>query len=483
MPNRHDTSGYRKITQKPLEKPVDRESLEVFYLHHLYQLSTRLTSCKNQLEICQFVIEACINYLDFDRAGILVIEPDGVTMRGTWGTDEHGQLRCEQDLTAPIDENFFQIIDEKEGKGQVIVWEDVDIVEFRDSNQLKDSEDSLHNVGKGWNAAYAFWYDDQPIGWIAADNLLKGRPFTPVQQQIFRMLGDIVGEEIRRHDQLQNINHLNQQLTNKIQTLEQTLEKLDNTEEKLSHSERMATLGNMVAGFTHDLKTPLGICITASSALSEQKNHMEAVFQSGKLTRSKFDEFMQEVDEVGDLLNRNLARSSELINVFKEVAVDQLKDSLREINAGDYIQDIVKSLKSELKRNKSSVNYHIDGQIVFSTNPGALSQVVINLVNNALNHGFIEGVPGQIDIYMSKLENMLCIDIADNGQGISKEHLPLVLNRFFTTREHLGGTGLGLDNVFLLMTEKLNGAVFINSIPQKGSCFSLVLNPLDVNNQ
>ncbi|MCP4324042.1 MAG: GGDEF domain-containing protein [Psychromonas sp.] len=217
-----DPSKYHTIASKPLTKSIDKkESLEVYYLYSMYELSLKSHEAESIHEFCRLVISMALEQLDFERIGILLLSDDLSTMQGTWGTDALGNIIDESHNTAPITDELIPIFEQVQDKGQIVVWQHTDIFDFDQNNS-----GSIEKLGKGWNAAFAFWMEDRPIGWIAADNMLKQKEFTPLQQQIFRMLGDLVGEFIRNQRQNQKINSLNYDLLEEREHLQELNQKL-----------------------------------------------------------------------------------------------------------------------------------------------------------------------------------------------------------------------------------------------------------------
>ena len=215
-------STYHTIASKPLSTAVTKEeSLEVFYLYAMYELSIRAHHINSIHDFCKLVVFTAIDKLDFDRIGILLLNDDLTMMRGTWGVDVHGEVIDESSFSAPITDELVPILDQVRDRGQIIVWQDTDIVDF------DTQHGGIKQYGKGWNAGYAFWInDDHPIGWVAADNVRHQQPFSSLHQQLFRMLGDLVGDFIRNQTQQQKINSLNQQLQKEQQQLTELNEQL-----------------------------------------------------------------------------------------------------------------------------------------------------------------------------------------------------------------------------------------------------------------
>ncbi|WP_119396389.1 sensor domain-containing diguanylate cyclase [Salinibius halmophilus] len=199
---------FRTITMKPLKKPPSKEDgLEVYYLHELYLASLAAYDETDFYDMAQHIVRLAVNKLDFDRFGVLLYDDVTETIHGTWGTDARGNIVDESTCHTPATEKLSPIVKEVRDRGQIVVWEDTPIVEFSETEEAQ-----IEVIGQGWNAAYAFWYAGKPVGWIAADNALQHGPFDSIHQQLFRMMGDLLGESFRQIKQNNEITQLNQKL-------------------------------------------------------------------------------------------------------------------------------------------------------------------------------------------------------------------------------------------------------------------------------
>lgn len=203
-----DDDLFRTITIKPLQKPPAKsDGIEVYYLYELYLASLAAYDEVDFYDLAKQVVKLAIEKLDFERLGVLLYDHSTETIHGTWGTDTQGRLIDESNHHTPATEKLRPIVDEVADRGQIVVWQDTPIVEF---SQTDDAE--IEIIGRGWNAAYAFWFGGQPVGWIAADNALHHTAFDSIHQQLFRMMGDLLGEGFRQIKQNGEIYQLNQKL-------------------------------------------------------------------------------------------------------------------------------------------------------------------------------------------------------------------------------------------------------------------------------
>lgn len=270
---------------------------------------------------------------------------------------------------------------------------------------------------------------------------------------------------------------MEQTLRDSNQRLESSLDHLKQTQQQLVESEKMASLGGLVAGITHDVNTPIGISVTASSFLREKLDELEAALNNKQLTQPQLEKFIAEGRESVQLLDNNLERASELITSFKQVAVDQASDAIRDINLRRYIQDLIQSLQPRLKKTKHQIHLSCPDNLMIRCPAGAISQIFTNLIINSLVHGF-EGVSNgnmwiNVDLDYDREHDRLNITYQDDGVGISQQQLEHLFDPFFTTKRDDGGSGLGTHIVRNLVVQTLQGEISASSQPGKGLTYTL----------
>jgi len=254
---------------------------------------------------------------------------------------------------------------------------------------------------------------------------------------------------------------------------EQSLEKLMLTQKSLVESEKMAALGGLVAGIAHEINTPVGVGITAATHLQEKLNDLAMEYKAGTMKRSALEKFFEVSAETLEITMTNLTRAAELITSFKQVAVDQSSEDRRTFNFKKYLNDVLISLKHEYKRTRHKVEVTGPDDIVIDSFPGALSQVITNLLMNSLIHAFDRDDEGLIRFDISMDGGMVKLLYSDNGKGIPPENLPRIFEPFFTTKRGKGGSGLGMHIVYNLVNSKLNGSILCSSTIGKGTEFTI----------
>jgi len=253
--------------------------------------------------------------------------------------------------------------------------------------------------------------------------------------------------------------------------LRSTLERLTIAQRQLFESEKLASLGGLVAGIAHEINTPLGIGVTAASHLQEEAARMSRLIESGDLRTEDLDEFRYTARESSDMILRNLQRADRLVKSFKQVAVDQSSEARRVVDLGTCLNEILTTLGPSLKKTPHRVELDCPPGLIIETAPGALYQIITNLVMNSLTHGFEGGRAGGIRIGVAWQEHVVSIDYRDDGRGMDDAVRARIFEPFFTTRRGQGGSGLGMHIVYSLVTQVLEGSIDCESTPGIGTRF------------
>ena len=256
------------------------------------------------------------------------------------------------------------------------------------------------------------------------------------------------------------------------QRLESSLNHLRETQQQLIESEKMASLGGLVAGITHDVNTPIGISVTAASYLREKLDSLDSALTNKELTQQQLQKFIEEGRESLSLLDNNLHRASDLISSFKQVAVDQASDAIRDINVKRYIEELIQSLQPHLKKSSHKIELNCADDLFIRCPAGALSQIFTNLILNSLRHAFDGIEQGTMIIDIELRDSELHVVYKDDGNGLSEDALTKLFNPFFTTKLNDGGSGLGTHIVRNLVTQTLQGDIDATSQPGEGLTYT-----------
>ncbi|MFK5892552.1 MAG: PAS domain-containing sensor histidine kinase [Pseudomonadota bacterium] len=262
-----------------------------------------------------------------------------------------------------------------------------------------------------------------------------------------------------------------QLLLKKNLQIQQSIEQLQSTQDQLIESEKMASLGGLVAGIAHEINTPVGVCITAASSLEQDIHVLNELISDGRLSKRLLMDFSEDSNESLRIILNNLSRAAELIRSFKQVAVDQSSDEKREFVLEDYLHEIILNLRPKLKKTEHKIEIICNKNIKVNSYPGAFSQVFTNLIMNSLIHAYDKGVWGIVSIEIKQQNNQLHIHYQDDGKGMTEEVISKIFDPFFTTQRGQGGSGLGMNVTYNLITSRLHGTIKCHSTPGLGTSF------------
>jgi PAS domain S-box-containing protein len=301
---------------------------------------------------------------------------------------------------------------------------------------------------------------------------------TPDGTLVLSSVIDITERKLAESAMLALNQSLEQQVTETARTnreLGVAMERLKDTQAQLVQAEKLASLGALVAGVAHEINTPVGVGVTAASALQSRAVHLRELLQTDSLRKSDLDRFVAVADESTQIILRNLQRAASLIHSFKQVAVDQSSGERRRFALKGYIDEVLLSLRPRLKATSHAVEVECAEDVMLDSYPGAIAQILTNLVTNSLIHGFDGLQNGHVRIAILPKGDRLTLKYSDDGRGIPAEHLSRVFDPFFTTKRGIGGSGLGLHIVYNLVTQLLGGTIQVISAPGQGASFLISL--------
>ncbi len=255
--------------------------------------------------------------------------------------------------------------------------------------------------------------------------------------------------------------------------LNRSLIELKETQELLVESEKLAALGNIVAGIAHELNTPIGIIITAFSYLKENIESLNESYSNNKISKKAIDSFFQSVGSGNDLIDNNLKRTVELLDRFKLISTNYDLENRRDFLLYGHIAELISSNEKTIKSNNINVVINISENLKIHSYPGIFSQILTNLLENSIIHGLINRDNGVITISAEQIKNNLILTYKDNGKGCLIEDLADIYSPFFTTMRKTGHSGLGLTIVYNLLKHKLKGT--IEAVNNSGLEFKIVI--------
>ena len=276
------------------------------------------------------------------------------------------------------------------------------------------------------------------------------------------------------------------QSSNDLKLANETLElkvkdrtnELIEAQQQLIMSEKMASLGQLVAGVAHEINTPLGNSITALSYSGEAMQSLRTSFEANTLTSSEFKESIQDIDSSMELIEINLRKAKDLVQTFKRVAVNQSVEELIVFSVLEQIEEVLKTLEPTLKKNNVNINIDVDEEIIVKSYPGSFYHIISNLIMNSLIHAFPDK-EGNIDITVKLdgegAEERLKMEFKDDGIGMAEETCSKIFDPFYTTRRGSGGTGLGMYMTYNIVTQRLGGSIEVESELDVGTLFHICL--------
>ena len=258
------------------------------------------------------------------------------------------------------------------------------------------------------------------------------------------------------------------------QELLSTLEKLHQFQGQLVETEKMASLGEMVAGIAHEINTPVGLGVTASTLLNDRLIEIKNAFEDKSLKSSQLKKFLTQGEENIGIIYRNLDRAAKLISSFKRVAVDQSSIENLPLNFKTLLDEVTLTLQSKLNEHQVKLAIDCPEDLIIESKASSINQVFVNLILNSIIHGFEDKLDGEINISVLYLSGQLHISYKDNGIGISENIKTKIFDPFTTTKRGSGGSGLGLHLVFNIITQALNGHIDFESDGEWGTKFNII---------
>jgi len=293
--------------------------------------------------------------------------------------------------------------------------------------------------------------------------------------QIVRNANQIQEQSISLTETIGKLQTIRSSLEQRTAELSVANEHLIATQRQLAEAEKMAALGNLVAGIAHEINTPLGIGITAATTLMTMTEDLGANYRNNAFRRSYFEAYLHDALTGNRLIVNNLLRVDQLVQNFKQLSSEQFTSDRCRFHLKAHLTEIIQNIEPHLRSGQHRVELFIDDSLYLDSYPGAVTQVITNLLMNSLIHGYHNRSNGQIRIVADVYNQYIRLIYIDDGSGIAQEHRDKIYEPFFTTARDRGGTGLGLHIVYNLVTQKLGGTIRHESETNAGVIFSLEL--------
>lgn len=482
----------RKISEEDSipESPNEGKntSLEKLNIDRRYNMileaGEAISSVLNMESLLDKILECSIKLSGAERGAILLYSEGGsLELR-----------RCSSINMNKPDDNVFavsqSIISQALDKGKYIIVADAmgeEDLSGRDSVVLNRLRSVMCMPIKSGNKVHGVIYlDNRYMGNlfdgddVESIRLLAGQAAVSIQNAVLygRTL-EYAAELERSRDRVSELNReLERRVEERTSELRQTMDELVRTQEHLLNTSKMASLGNLMSRIAHEINTPVGNSLTASSHLKRKTGELQGLYKDGELSRQQFEGYLQKSEETLSIVVNNLVRASDIVKSFKRVSVDLDAGSRRAFNLNEYIHDILRGLLPSLEKSGHDVEVSCGSDIIVTSYPGALSQVITNLVLNCIVHAFDNGARGRIEIKAGIQGEKMELIVSDNGRGMDPATKEKIFEPFFTTRGSEGSTGLGLNIVYNIVTRTLRGAIRCESSPGRGSQFIIYI-PLE----
>ena len=326
-------------------------------------------------------------------------------------------------------------------------------------------DQSVGSVAEQWIGCPLLDQHQRALGAIVIQSYDVEHRYSAEDEALFGVIANHVSVALQG---LQSVDRLERAVQERTDMLARQNAALRNAQSELVRQEKLASLGRLVAGVAHEINTPLGICVTATSHLVEELRLTRAELAAGEMTEDSLQSFFDIIDQSLRILTTNTQRAAALVRSFKQVAVDQSSDAIRSFNLRTYLNEVLLSLQPKLKGRPIKVEVDCPPDVVLDSFPGAVSQIVTNMVMNSLVHGFEHEQAGNIRLHATCVDGMVAFAYGDDGAGMDAETLGKLFEPFFTTRRGTGGSGLGAHILYNLATGPLGGTIRVESAPGAG---------------
>jgi two-component system NtrC family sensor kinase len=414
------------------------------------------------------ILECLYSGLHMSRTGMWLLSTDKQSLESYLLQDERVMLGAHTLLRQDYPKYFAALDDER----VIIIHRDQEA--FADSGFL--TQYLLPN-DIGSLIVCPIRHHGEMVGALSCEQKGMLRDWTRDEEVFVSALADLYGRAMSAKENLtlqEKLQQVNSELEGKVlartQALNEALVNLKAVQLSLIESEKMAALGNLVAGVAHEVNTPLGIAVTSVSHCIDELALLKKSFSSNELAEEDFILFLETLSDGLQLIERNLSRAADLVHNFKRTAADQVTLEKERFNLSKYLTQISSPLRPLTRKNGIEMDIEINEAIFVESYPGAIAQIFTNLVSNCFRHAYPESFVGKKCIHLGaeRCGKDIKMFYKDNGKGLSDEVKEKIFEPFFTTAKQAGGTGLGMSIVHNLVTKTLGGRIELSSKEGEG---------------
>ena len=294
-------------------------------------------------------------------------------------------------------------------------------------------------------------------------------------QQSFDSLNDMTEElKIVNVELESRVEERTRELKETNDELELSIIQMRALQDDLVESRKIAALGSLVAGISHELNTPIGIGITTASYISMQTDSLLDLYHSGKLKKADFVSELESIKHSAELILDNLGNASSMVNSFKLLAVDQSREHKKEFELIHSIEGLLQNMNVLLRKGKHTVSLDYEKPIEMYSYPGVITQVLTHFIMNSVEHGFQDKQEGRIKIYVKQEGSRVTLVYEDDGLGMDENKVHRIFEPFFTSKLGKGSSGLGLNIVYNLVTGILKGKLSAMSRMNEGMRITMI---------
>lgn len=267
---------------------------------------------------------------------------------------------------------------------------------------------------------------------------------------------------------------LEDQLARRNAELRDALAALRRTQAALVEREKLASLGGLVAGLSHEINTPLGVAVLATSMVDETLHELERQLQAAGTLSPSVQAELDRIRVSAGFATANVERAVALTRSFRDMAANREVAELRRTTLATWLEEAVATIRPLCQRHNVRLRHQCTSQRVVALPSGALHQILSNLVANACHHAFGETAgPRIVGVLVGEDDGVVTVQVDDNGAGVPEAIRSSIFEPFYTTRRCQGGTGLGLSVSYQLATGTLGGSLTVGTSPAGGARFTV----------